>query len=191
MEVKFIRNGSSLRAYKLDAGIKLLTELIVEESDLEHKPEIVVFNKVCHQQLSTRFYSDSVEGYTYSHRTREASKLTTKQKALLEYVNGLLGSNYNSLLINSYKDGTEYISAHADDERNVDQHAGVASISHGASRKFRIRDKATREILADIPTNDTELWQMAGDFQKDFLHEVPQERKVTKRRTVITFRYFA
>lgn len=191
MEVKYARGNSSLRAYKLDAGMKLLTELIVEEAELEHKPEIVVFNRVCHQQLSTRFYSDSVDGYTYSRRKREASPLTTKQKALLQYVNELLGSNYNSLLINSYKDGTEYISAHADDERNLDQHAGVASISHGASRKFRIRDKATKEILRDIPTNDTELWQMEGDFQKDFLHEVPPEKAVTKRRTVITFRYFA
>jgi alkylated DNA repair dioxygenase AlkB len=66
--------------------------------------------------------------------------------------------------------------------------AGVVSVSFGASRKFRIRDKATNNIVIDIPTNSNEILIMGGDFQKEFTHEVPVEKKITTARISFTFR---
>jgi alkylated DNA repair dioxygenase AlkB len=66
--------------------------------------------------------------------------------------------------------------------------AGVVSVSFGASRKFRIRDKATNNIVMDIPTNSNEILIMGGDFQKEFTHEVPVEKKITTARISFTFR---
>jgi hypothetical protein len=56
--------------------------------------------------------------------------------------------------------------------------AGVVCISYGASRKFRIRDKLTGKIVMDIPTTSKEIWVMGGNFQKEFTHEVPVEKKL-------------
>jgi len=61
-------------------------------------------------------------------------------------------------------------------------------MSYGASRKFRIRDKISRKIVKDIYTKDHELIQMSGDFQKEFVHEIPIERKIKESRISLTFR---
>jgi alkylated DNA repair dioxygenase AlkB len=65
---------------------------------------------------------------------------------------------------------------------------GVMMMSYGVSRKFRIRDKISRKIVKDIYTKDQELIQMSGDFQKEFLHEIPIERKIKESRISLTFR---
>jgi alkylated DNA repair dioxygenase AlkB len=54
--------------------------------------------------------------------------------------------------------------------------------------KFRICDKATNNIVMDIPTNSNEILIMGGDFQKEFTHEVPVEKKITTARISFTFR---
>jgi alkylated DNA repair dioxygenase AlkB len=60
----------------------------------------------------------------------------------------LFNTNYNGILVNKYKSGEDYISKHSDDEKNLDD-SGVISISYGATRKFRIRDKKTNVIVKD------------------------------------------
>ena len=85
------------------------------------------------------------------------------------------------------KDGNDYISAHSDDEKEISS-SGVLSISIGAVRKFRIRDKFTRKIIKDIPTTPYSVINMTGDFQKEFLHEIPIEKKIKDTRISFTFR---
>jgi alkylated DNA repair dioxygenase AlkB len=101
--------------------------------------------------------------------------------------NNLLHTDFNGILVNEYPDGTHYIGKHSDDERALSS-AGVVSVSFGDSRKFRIRDKATNKIVMDIPTNSNEILIMGGDFQKEFTHEVPVEKKITTARISFTFR---
>ena len=43
-------------------------------------------------------------------------------------------------------------------------------------RKFRIRDK-TNKIVQDIITKNNYLIQMTGNFQKEFTHEIPIEKR--------------
>jgi len=40
----------------------------------------------------------------------------------------------------------------------------------------------------DIPTTSKEIWIMGGDFQKEFTHEVPVEKRVKDKRISFTFR---
>lgn len=96
-------------------------------------------------------------------------------RELLIYVNTKFNYNYNIILINKYSSGENYIGMHSDDERGLDP-IGVISISYGAIRKFRIRNKLTGKIEIDIPTDPNKIIQMAGDFQKEFTHEIPIEK---------------
>ena len=93
----------------------------------------------------------------------------------------------NGILINRYNDGNNCIGAHSDDESNLDN-IGVMSLSYGAIRNFRIRNKQTKEIIMDVPTFPDKIIHMAGDFQKEFTHEIPIQKKILGTRYSFTFR---
>ena len=106
---------------------------------------------------------------------------------LLNYINEKFNSDFNGILINQYMDGNDYISAHSDDETNLGT-IGVVALSYGAQRNFRIRNKKDKKIVANIDTKDDELILMDGDFQKEFTHEIPIQKKIKGIRYSFTFR---
>ena len=57
----------------------------------------------------------------------------------------------------------DYIGAHSDDESKLSP-VGVVSISYGGVRKFRIRNKQTKKIIKDIPTETNMIIHMGGTF---------------------------
>jgi len=114
--------------------------------------------------------------------------LTENLQKLLDFVNKKFKSKFNGILVNKYKDGNDYLGAHADSESGLDEKCGVIAISYGATRKFRIREKKTNQIVRDVPTMTNQIIQMAGDFQKEFKHEIPKEKRVKETRYSFTFR---
>lgn len=157
------------------------------EGKLDVKPPIVVFGKKATQHRNIGFFSDSSIGYYYSNQLAASKPLTSSLSELLVLVNDLFGADYNGVLVNEYPDGTHYIGKHSDDESAL-SNGGVVCISYGVSRTFRIRDKVTGKVVMNIPTTSREFWVMGGDFQKEFTHEVPIEKKVKDRRVSFTFR---
>lgn len=113
--------------------------------------------------------------------------MTDSLEKLLSYVNSICGTHYNGILINKYNSGEDYISSLCADEINLDD-AGVVSISWDATRKFRIRNKINKKIVGDFPLISGTMLQMKGEFQKEFTHEIPVEKKVKTQRISFTFR---
>ena len=155
---------------------------------LEVRPEIEVFGKICHQNRNVGFFSDDSIGYRYSRRLARSIPLTPSLIILLEQINEFTDSNFNGILINHYKSGTDSIGAHSDDEKGLGRN-GVVAISMGATRKFRIRDKKTKKIVKDIEMEHGSIIHMGGDFQGEFTHEIPVQKRVLGARTSFTFRY--
>ena len=56
-------------------------------------------------------------------------------------------------------------------------------------RKFRIRNKDTKEIVLDFDHNPCTLLVMQGEFQREFTHEIPIQKRVKDERISITFRH--
>ena len=162
---------------------------IIEEIDdqLEENLPIMIFGKERKQRRSIGFFSDSSIGYKYSKRLVASKPLTPTLMILLDEINEKFNCDYNGILINKYADGNDYIGKHSDDESAL-SNAGVVAMSYGASRIFRIRNKETGEIVKDIPTASNEILVMGGNFQKEFTHEIPIEKKVTEPRYSLTFR---
>ena len=181
---------SALVLHDLTPEICELIRTCIEavDSELDVNPEIVVFGKVCHQNRSVGFYSDTSKGYKYSSRLTAAKKMHPCLRELLIYINDKFDYDYNGILINKYSGGGDYIGKHSDDEIGLDTRVGVVALSYGAVRKFRIRDKTTGKIAIDVPTHSDKIIQMAGDFQKEFTHEIPIEKKVDGVRYSLTFR---
>ena len=168
--------------------VDMIAECAKEVNDtLDYHPPIIIYGKVCHQQRSVGFYSDVSGGYNYSKQKAQPKKMTPLLLKLLAYVNEVYQSEFNGVLVNKYETGNEYIGKHSDDERTLDAHAGVVLISTGAVRIFRIRNKITGEKI-DIPLETDKMYQMWGDFQKEFTHEIPVQKKVLDTRYSFTFR---
>ena len=156
---------------------EIIDKCIDEVKDcLDIKPPIKFMGKIVYQQRDIGFFSNETEGYYYSGKLASSKPLKPNLVELLKIVNTLFGSSYNGILVNRYNDGTNYISEHSDNENTLDD-IGVVAISYGTIRKFRIRNKITKEKVIDIPTTSYSLIQMGGNFQNEFLHGIPIEKK--------------
>lgn len=181
---------SALVLHDLDQDRIDLVEECAKQVDslLDFHPEIKIFNKVCHQQRSIGFFSETSVGYRYSGQIARSKEMLPCLKELLNYINQKFGSEFNGILVNKYLSGEEYIGKHSDDEKALDPGTGVVCCSFGALRKFRIREKESGKLVMDIPTESNKIIQMRGDFQKEFTHEIPIEKKVKESRFSFTFR---
>jgi alkylated DNA repair dioxygenase AlkB len=150
-------------------------------------PEIIVFGRVCHQRRNVGFFSDTSAGYPYSGRVMLATPCTGALRALLSAVNVAYGAAFNGILVNQYRSGADYISAHSDDEKTLDP-AGVVSVSVGATRRFVIRTRATKAVVLDHEHVAGTMLRMRGAFQKEFTHEIPATRAAVGERMSFTFR---
>lgn len=155
---------------------------------LVHRPEIKVFGKICHQPRDVGFFSDDSVGYRYSRQIMRSQSLTPSLSSLLEIINREFDANFNGILVNLYVDGNDSIGDHSDDEASIGKE-GVIAISTGAVRKFRIRDKSSRKIVKDIEMEHGMILQMCGDFQKEFTHGIPVEKRIKESRISFTFRH--
>ena len=156
--------------------------------DYTVEPEISLFGKRVPQPRDVQFRSDESKGYFYSGQVAESQPLSADMRLVIAWANELVGAEYNGILINRYKDGTKSVGAHADSEAGLDPRAGVLAISHGATRKFRIRNKLTKQLFQDVPARQGEAIQMKGAFQSVFSHEIPKEASVPGARVSLTFR---
>lgn len=181
---------SQLNVYPLEEVWLDLMEQCVQavEPDLVEKPEIVVYGKVCKQNRSVCFYSDESGDFNYSTSNTPSKALPPCLRELMAYVNNTLHKDFNGVLVNKYVNGLDYIGKHSDDERKMDVSSGVAMLSYGAPRIFRIRDKSTKKILLNVKTDNCQMIHMDGQFQREFTHEIPIEKRVQEARVSFTFR---
>lgn len=179
---------SFLNVYLCEEYSELIKKCVEEIKDkLLVNPPIKIYGKTVYQQRSIGFFSDKSIGYHYSGQLAKAKSLEPHCLELMELINARFKTNYNGILVNKYEDGNNYISDHSDDETKLDK-GGVISISYGSVRKFRIRDKLTKKIILDIPTISNSIIHMGGNFQKEFTHGIPVEKKVKGERYSLTFR---
>jgi alkylated DNA repair dioxygenase AlkB len=111
--------------------------------------------------------------------------------ALRKEMNVKMKMRFNMAIMNLYLNGRDYVAAHCDDEPEIDQTTSIVTVSYGASRLFRIRNKKTKEIVLDLKTMDRSFITMHGHrFQSLFTHEIVKqsENVVRHPRMSITFR---
>ena len=155
---------------------------------LELKQESIrLFGKVILQPRLSRFYADRGISYVYSNQefrgeewTEELSKLNkTIQKHTKEF--------FNSALVNYYRDGSDSMGLHADNEPELGKNPTIASMNFGASRKMVFRRNGTKDKF-ELILNNGDLLLMSGSLQHNWKHEIPKQRKVDSPRLNITFR---
>ncbi|XP_031395393.1 DNA oxidative demethylase ALKBH2 isoform X2 [Punica granatum] len=132
-------------------------------------------------------------------------------KEILEMVHKALpGNRFNSLLLNRYKGGNDYVGWHSDDEKLYGSAPEIASVSFGCEREFFLKKKPSKishavrtdgEPASKRARKNTDSDQrsfmlkhgsmlvMRGYTQRDWIHSVPKRAKVEAVRINLTFRH--
>lgn len=96
---------------------------------------------------------------------------------------------FNSLLLNLYRDGNDGVSWHSDKEHNSGPNPVIASVTFGETRMFRLRHKFRKEIpQVEIPLHHGSFLLMAGTTNSFWQHQVPKTAKNVLPRINLTFR---
>jgi alkylated DNA repair dioxygenase AlkB len=143
------------------------------------------------------YYGDPETRYTYSHREYrplawlpelvELKLRVEEATPAAAFANlHLPRTGYNAVLCNLYRNGNDSVGLHADAEPEMGP--VIASVSLGAERLFRLREKNGRVAFSKHVVHGS-LLIMAGSTQKNFKHEVPKEPGVVRPRINLTYRH--
>lgn len=146
-------------------------------------------NKVAQPRL-TSWHGDPGKSYTYSGLTVTPNRWTEELSYLREKLRSFLHYDFNSVLVNYYRDGNDSIGTHSDSESGLGptkNNKVIASISLGEARNFCLRNKETKEAT-QVDLQFGSLIVMAGTTQKYYTHEVVKTKRLIKDRLNLTYR---
>lgn len=152
----------------------------------EHN-DITVFGRTAKLPRLTCWMGEA--DYTYSGVRNTPHPMPDRLAAIRAELVRQVGAEFNSCLANFYRDGSDSIGYHSDDEAELGTRPTIASISLGAPRRFLFREVATgRRWSVELGNGD--LLIMTGASQTDYRHAVPKTKRVVGPRINLTFRYF-
>jgi alkylated DNA repair dioxygenase AlkB len=157
---------------------------LVEETPWEHR-HIVLFGREVLQPRLACWYGD--HAYSYSGIRLEPRAWTDRLRALRDRCSVDSGAEFNSCLVNLYRDGRDSMGWHADDEPELGHEPVIASLSLGDTRVFRMRHKETKTVV-ELPLEHGSLLIMSGLMQQCWVHEIPKTKKPVGQRINLTFR---
>jgi alkylated DNA repair dioxygenase AlkB len=136
----------------------------------------------------TSWYGDSGKSYTYSGITSYPNEWNKGLLYLRDRIEHCAGVKFNSVLLNWYRNGDDYLNWHSDDEKELGRNPTIASANFGATRDFVIRRKDDPRTKISIPLKHGTLLIMSGELQHFWSHSVPKRAGVHESRFNLTFR---
>lgn len=135
------------------------------------------------------WFGDSGAHYSYSGIALSPLPLTPFLLQIRARVEALCGHKFNALLANHYRDGTDSVSWHSDDERELGDQPVIASVSFGVTRQFEMRHRHLRTLgTRRLALHHGSVLIMRGDTQRCWQHQIPKEHGVELPRINLTLR---
>jgi alkylated DNA repair dioxygenase AlkB len=147
----------------------------------------------------TCWMADPGCGYRYSNLENQIEPWLPITNIIRQQIIATVGSPFNSLLLNYYRNGNDAMGWHADDEPELDPFAPIASLSLGASRTFRFKQKVrfkqksrscepNSQKTISLELNHGDLLIMDYPTQQNWVHAIPRRLKIKEARLNLTFR---
>lgn len=133
------------------------------------------------------WHADPGIRYSYSNNLLQTRPWTHLLFEIRTKVESFLKFSFNSVLVNLYRNGCDYVGWHADNETELGQQPFIASLTFGAERQFEFRHKKSSQHDRVLLRSGT-LLVMQPDFQHHWLHSLPIDNNVTEGRINLTFR---
>jgi alkylated DNA repair dioxygenase AlkB len=128
--------GKILNSKSASQIFDLLMKNILWKND-----EVIIFGKHIITKRKAAWYGNSDYLYTYSNSTKQALPWTKELSWLRQIIEELIGTKFNSCLLNLYHNGNEGMGWHSDDEKSLGKNNTIASLSFGAERIFLFKHK--------------------------------------------------
>lgn len=139
------------------------------------------------QPRLTAWWGDDGASYVYSGIRNDPQPWPDWMFGVRNQIEQWIGVCFNSCLGNLYRDGSDSVALHADDEPELGPEPTIASLSLGATRKFQLRHATAAPI--GMTLDDGDLLVMSGPLQREWKHGVPKMASVTEPRVNLTFRW--
>ena len=167
---------------------RLLSQSI---NDIDWRSDVIrIVGKTIPIPRLQQWFGNPETSYTYSNIRLQAVAFPCWIDQLREQIEIQSGERFNRALVNYYRDGSDSVDWHADDEAELGFEPLVASLSLGAERVFQLRHNLTKERL-DIALPHGSLLLMGAGIQTYWQHRIAKTKKVDKPRVNFTFRYMA
>jgi alkylated DNA repair dioxygenase AlkB len=150
---------------------------------------IVVWGKTYPQPRLIAWYGDVGKNYTYSGIYLEALPWTEALLDIKSRVEAATRTDFNSVLLNYYRDHRDSMGLHSDDEPELGERPILASLSLGEERTFILkhkREKGLKPVRLKLASGS--LLLMKGDTQRYWKHGIDKETRPCGPRVNLTFR---
>lgn len=133
------------------------------------------------------WHADAGIRYSYSNNLLATRPWTDVLLAIRAKVETRLAYRFNSVLVNHYRNGDDFVGWHADNEPELGESPLIASLSLGAARPLAFRRKSGAEA-GQLLLPSGSLLLMRQGFQNHWRHSVPPDRRIAAARINLTFR---
>ena len=167
----------------------LLMNALQEEIPWKQE-HIKLFGKTHPTPRLTAWHGDTHCVYKYSGVVNQPFPWTPSLITIKTRIESLSnGATFNCVLLNFYRDGSDKMGWHSDDEKELGPNPSIASVSFGATRRFDFKHKTEANNKFSIHLESGSLLLMQGDMQHHWLHQIPAQKRIQEPRINLTFRY--
>ena len=133
--------------------------------------------------------SDEGRTYSYSGLTLTPQPWYPDVLSIKARLSQLCDHSFNSVLLNLYRDGSDSVSWHADDEIELGTNPIVAAVSLGAERILEFKPKLNfKDPRRRIVLGNGSILIMGKNLQNNWLHQLPKLSGHIGPRISLTFR---
>ena len=135
-----------------------------------------------------QWFGELGTSYTYSNICLQAVSFPDWIERLRADVENQTDAAFNRALVNYYRDGSDSVDWHADNEPELGPEPLIASLSLGAERVFQLRHLQTKQRIS-IPLPHGSLLLMGAGIQGYWQHRIAKVKDLHQPRVNFTFRY--
>ena len=164
---------------------ELLQRLIDETRWRQER--ITVYGKPYLQPRLSAWHGDL--SYRYSGIRLDPLPWTPLLQQLRRRVESLTGLEFNSVLLNYYRDQNDAMGLHSDDERELGPRPAIASLSLGETRDLVLKHRTRRDLRTfKLALESGSLLLMQGPTQQHWRHGINRLKRTCGPRLNLTFR---
>lgn len=169
------------------ADSRIFGELV--ENTPWKQEEVVVWGKKHPQPRLIAWYGNRGKSYSYSGINMLPLPWTNLLLHMKRCVEERAETDFNSVLLNFYRDHRDSMGFHSDDEKELGPEPTIASLSYGAERTLVFkhkRDKSVPDFKLQLPHGSMLL--MKGPTQRNWKHGILKQSVPCGPRVNLTFR---
>ena len=152
------------------------------------QPKIKIFGKEYLTPRLTAWHGDEDAYYSYSGLENIPNPWNSKLLEVKEKIEEISFSNFNSVLLNWYRNGNDSMGLHSDNEKELGRFPIIASLSIGEERDLIFKHNKLTHCKIKFKISNGSLLIMKGLIQEFWKHAIPKQVKIQNPRINLTFR---